>query len=1005
MALYDLKDLNAILARGLKQIEKNIYTSIADLTIKAWITREPVSFENRKSGEERTLKIGDKWGSLFDCAWFLLEGKVPESAKGKNVVLLIDLNGEAMVVDSDGNPVLGLTSGSSVFDTTLGKPVKQVVPFKNPARGGETIALWLDVGNNDLFGNLQNGGKISRANIAICNDEMRSFYYDFHVLFDLMSQLPKDSARYHRIANSLYNALLILKEYTEEEAAEARRILAPELAKKNGDYSLLVSAIGHAHLDLAWLWPIRETIRKGARTFSTVLKMMDMYPEFIFGASQPQLYEWMKEYYPSLYARIKEKIKQGRWEPLGAMWVESDTNLVGGESLVRQFLYGKRFFQKEFGKDIKNLFLPDTFGYTAALPQIMKKCGVEYFLTIKLSWDRFNTYPHHTFKWKGLDGSEVLVHMPPEGTYNSSAAPHAVLKTERQFLDKGVSENCLLVYGIGDGGGGPGMEHLERLAREKNLEGMAPVVQEPVSRFLERIEENRNDYASWSGELYLGVHQGTYTTQGSSKRFNRVMEIALRELEMGAVFAKNFTGLTYPQEKIEKIWKEVLLYQFHDILPGSSITRVYSESLPRYEKMLSQAQEMTDDVIKSVASVCDSSNFEQPIYVYNSLSWERKVWLKVQDKWYRTQLPSIGYTVIEGKDDIPEVPGLTARKELLENDCLRVRFADDGSIISIFDKDENREIIPGGEKGNVLKIYYDDGDAWDFFKDYHKREMGQFILEDAQAYVDGPRAVLVQRRKYKNSSMTQTIVLTAGSNRIDFITEVDWQESNKMLRTSFPVTIHTQESTSEIQFGYIKRPTHQNTSWEVAKFEISAHKWVDLSQKDYGVALLNNSKYGHKVFDNILDLNLIRSPQYPDPEADRTRHEFTYSLLPHPGDFIAGGVIQAGYELNMPVKFLKIEKHSGVLPPSMSFVQLNVENVIVETIKKAEDNNAIIVRLYEAYGMQNTATISFGFKIKEVYLTNMLEEVQKKLELKNNNEINLNFKPFEIHTLQIYVEK
>ncbi|WP_456440521.1 glycoside hydrolase family 38 N-terminal domain-containing protein, partial [Caldithrix abyssi] len=505
MALYDLKDLNAILARGLKQIEKNIYTLIADLTIKAWITKEPVSFENRKTGEERTLKIGDKWGSLFDCGWFLLEGKVPESANGKNVVLLIDLNGEAMVVDNDGNPVLGLTSGSSVFDTTLGKPVKQVVPFKNPARGGETIALWLDVGNNDLFGNLQNGGKISKANIAICNDEMRSLYYDFDVLFDLMSHLPNDSARYHRIANSLYNALLILKEYTEEEAAEARRILAPELAKKNGDYSLLVSAIGHAHLDLAWLWPIRETIRKGARTFSTVLKMMDMYPEFIFGASQPQLYEWMKEYYPSLYARVKEKIKQGRWEPLGAMWVESDTNLVGGESLVRQFLYGKRFFQKEFGKDIKNLFLPDTFGYTAALPQIMKKCGVEYFLTIKLSWDRFNTYPHHTFIWKGLDGSEVLVHMPPEGTYNSSAAPHAVLKTERQFLDKGVSENCLLVYGIGDGGGGPGMEHLERLAREKNLEGMAPVVQEPVSRFLERIEENRDDYPAWSGELYLGV--------------------------------------------------------------------------------------------------------------------------------------------------------------------------------------------------------------------------------------------------------------------------------------------------------------------------------------------------------------------------------------------------------------------------------------------------------------------------------------------------------------------
>ncbi|SHE41180.1 alpha-mannosidase [Caldanaerobius fijiensis DSM 17918] len=979
-----------------------IYEKVAELNIKAWVTPEPVPYEERQKGEEKTLKIGDKWGNLWDCAWFHFTGVVPESLKGKKVVLLIDINGEACIVDENGCPLQGLTNVNSDFDYSLGRPGKRVVPVAERAKGGEIIDIWADAGCNDLFGKYKGNGTIKEAHIAICNEEMRKLYYDFEVLYELMQQLPEDKARHQRILNALNEASMELKNYTEEEAARARSILAVELNKKGGDPSLTISAIGHAHIDLAWLWPIRETIRKGARTFSTALMMMDKYPDYVFGASQPQLYVWIKERYPQLYEKIKKRVAEGRWEPQGAMWVEADTNISGEEALVRQILYGKRFFRSEFNKDIKILWLPDVFGYTGSLPQILKKSGVDYFSTIKLSWSIFNQHPHHTFYWQGIDGSKVLVHMPPEGTYNSSAAPRAIAKAEKEYLDKSVSDNCLLVFGIGDGGGGPGEEHLEYLLREKNLDGIAPVKQEPTIDFFKKLEKNASRYKTWTGELYLERHQGTYTTQARNKRYNRKMEIALRDLEFIAGLAHVLLGYRYPQEEIERIWKEVLLYQFHDILPGSSITRVYNESLERYEILLNKVKELTEEACKAIAGAVDIKASSDPFIVFNTLSWERSDWIKLDGKWIKVILPPMGYMVVDACAETRIEQILSASDKALENDLLRVEFSEDGTIISIYDKENQKEVIPEGCRANRLAVYEDIGDAWDFPINYDEKAPDFFKLVSAKGYIDGPEAILEHEYVYGESRLSQKVILTAGSRRIDFVTKVDWRESGKMLRTSFPVNVFADETTCNIQFGSIKRPTHRNTSWDMAKYEICAHKWVDMSQRDYGVALLNDCKYGHKVYENILDLNLLRSSSYPDPIADRAEHHFTYSLYPHAGDHVAGEVMKMGYELNTPLKAIRVDTkgRQGVLSDVKSFIKVDKDSVIIEAVKKAEDDEDLIVRLYESTGSGVKARIYFDFAVKEVKLVNLLEEHLADVDVKNNS-VELEFKPFEIHTLKV----
>lgn len=989
-----------------------IYTVLSELNIQAWRTPEPVPFAQRQTGEALELKPGDVWGSLFDCAWFHFTGQIPEAAAGKPVVLLLDVNGEMLVFDAQGTPVRGLTNGSSTFDFSLGQPGKRVLPVTESARGDEIIDVWADAGCNDLFGRLRGNGAVNQAAIAVCNETVRGLYYDWEVLLDLLKCLPEDSARHEQILTALNAALWKLAEgWDEPDFQAARDILRPMLEKRGGDPSLNISAIGHAHIDLGWLWPIRESHRKGGRTFATALANLERYPNYVFGASQPQLFQWVKDEYPTLYEKVKQRVKEGRFEPQGAMWVEADTNVSGGEALVRQILLGKRFFKKEFGVNINYLWLPDVFGYSAALPQILKKSGVDYFMTQKLSWNQVNHFPHQSFYWQGIDGSAVLTHMLPEETYNSPALPHSAVKIETNYQDKGVSDHALMLVGIGDGGGGPGEEHLERLERMRNLAGLSPITQEPAACFFERWVKDASRFETWSGELYLERHSGTLTTEAKNKWYNRRMEQGLRDLEWTAIYS----GVAYPRARLEAIWREVLLYQFHDILPGSSIKRVYDESLARYRELYEEVDTAICQNEDCLAQQVDTRGSQNPVVVINTLSWPREEWIQARGHWQKVTVPALGYRAVDMQGETPATAPQASERSL-ENDLLRVQFAENGVITSIYDKAARREVLPEGETANRLVVYHDPGDAWDFPLDYRNQTPRPMRLVSTRASVDGPRAALVQTYCFGYSELTQEIVLTMGSRRLDFYTRTRWREREAMLRTSFPVAIQATEAAYEIQYGHIYRSTNQNTTWDLAKDEVAAHQWADLSERDYGVALLNDSKYGYRIKGNLIDLNLLRSVPYPGENTaltaevpagephpgytDQADHIFNYALLPHPGDLVAGGVIQAAYGFNHPLHILPVDVHPGSRPQEDSFLTVDAPNVIVEAVKQAEDDDSVIVRLYESTHAAVEAQIHFGFPVSSVEETDLMEQPFRPVEVVND-AIHLALKPFEIKTIKI----
>ena len=648
---------------------------------------------------------------------------------------------------------------------------------------------------------------------------------------------------------------------------------------------------------------------------------------------------------------------------------------------MRQLLYGTRFFQDEFGITPNYLWLPDVFGYSAALPQILKKAGVDYFMTQKMSWNQVNKFPHHSFFWQGLDGSQVLTHMLPEETYNSSALPRALHKTETNYFEKGLSDQALLLYGIGDGGGGPGEEHLERLERLGNLAGLPPLKQGWASAFFEvwqkdagPVGHNRR-FPTWVGELYLERHSGTLTTEAKNKWYNRRLEEALRELEFTACLAgvlhpagkhkaaetlPLFPDLTstsqdYPSALLERTWKEVLLYQFHDILPGSSIKRVYDKSLNRYAEMLSEVQAAARRFQDQIAAQTNTSGMASPLICFNSLSWERTEWVKTGDDWLQVTVLPLGYAVLDNTPGLLETPQASADPSCLENEDLCVTFAPDGTIVSVWDKRLNREAVTPGQPANLLRVYADHGDAWDFPLDYASQTPTVMQLVSTEARLDGPRPLITQVYRLGHSQMEIDISLVSrsqGKSWIEFDCQLSWREPRAMLRASFPVNVHADSASFEIQFGTIQRPTHRNTTWDLAKDEVAAHKFADLSQADYGAALLNDSKYGYKVKDGVIDLNLLRSVPYPRPTpgavppppgepdfnfTDQAEHAFRYAFYPHAGDVTQGDVVRAGYEFNHPLEIVAMRKTpadlAAAMPPSASLLQIDTPNVIVEAVK------------------------------------------------------------------------
>lgn len=852
-----------------------------------------------------------------------------------------------------------------------------------------------------------NGGHFEvHASLDTVDLRIEALYYDINVPYLAMLELDAESYDYIQIRDCVDKALMNLDlrhVYSEDfyrSVDDTLEYMKTEFyGKLCGNSESTVSCIGHTHIDVAWLWTVAQTKEKAQRSFSTVINLLKRYKDYVFMSSQPQLYQHVKDNDPELYEKIKQAIKDGGWEPEGAMWLEADTNLISGESLIRQILFGKRFMKEEFGVESKILWLPDVFGYSGALPQILKKSGVDQFFTAKMSWNETNPMPNDTFIWQGIDGSQVFSSIIK--SYVRKLDPQALYSTWKDYKNKSMTNNTLLTCGYGDGGGGTTYDMLENYERLKyGLPGIPKAKMEKAGDFFNRIEKDFRENTKalkktpkWVGEMYLEMHRGTYTSIAKNKKNNRKSELLYLKAETAAVADMVLNGGAYPSETIEKNSINILLNQFHDIIPGSSIKEVYDVTDKEYAVILGEGQQIYDE---KLASLKEQIQTEGGIFVYNPTSFEITDYIQVDGKtYYAEKVPAKGWKVIKAE---AVDCGVTVTDKTIENDVIKVTFNDKYHIVSVYDKVENREVICEGEEANCLQIFEDyprEYDAWEI-TDYYKQKM--WVADDVQKVTlldDGIRV----ERKYQDSTISQDIVLRKGSKRVDFVTTVDWHEDHVLLKAAFPVDIHSPNATYDIQFGNLERPTHSNNSWDAAKFEVCAHKWADLSEGDYGVSILNDCKYGYSVEENVMKISLLKAATYPNPEADRGINQFTYCLYPHKGDFREGKTVVEGYQLNMPLVTEAIGANQGVLPECFSLVSCDKENVVIETIKKAEDDDSVIVRLYDTYNQKTDVTIKAAFDCKEVYLCDMMETKQTRLECVDGC-VKIPVKNFEIVTLK-----
>jgi alpha-mannosidase len=963
------------------------------------------------------IQEGEEWGKTWGSSWFRFYGTIPADWKGNEVAALIDLEAEGCIF-KNGTPWLGLTNKIHWNVTSA----KRLAIISENAKGREDVFFLVEGGANGLFGAGQESYRLQQAELCLIDRKAWQLYYDLEAIASLIAKLPTRSPRRQkliRITNDAINLFADGKGIKDTLKLTSKLLVVP--AYKS---SIDVFSIGHAHLDLGWLWPVRETRRKAGRTFATALRMMEEYPEYKFGASQAQLYEWVKEDYPQLYEQIKQRIAEGRWECQGAMWVEPDMNLIGGEAMVRQCLYGKKYWKKEFDQDIDHLWLPDVFGYSAALPQILKKSGVDYFMTQKISWNETNIFPHHTFNWEGIDGTRIATHFLPTNDYNCSNLPKQLLESEERFAQSDVANEFLNLYGIGDGGGGPGRIHIELGKRQQNTEGAVKFKFATSTDYFKKLGRTpKEKLPVWKGELYLELHRGTYTTQALMKKYNRQLELTLRDVEfLGAITGK------LDKANIDRIWKNTLLNQFHDILPGSSIKWVYEDAHALSEMNLRTLRKMQNDLLADLCAPAIAKQQDYHYQIYNTLSWCRRDVITLQlpdadENWLAydhlgNQIPAtVKQNLLLAEVDVPALGYSTIRlqkvdmqpknsrkmklsENLLENNLLRVEFDEQGAITSIFDKELHREML--SDAANQILLYEDkpnDWGAWDVNHYYRETQPEQAKLTGISLIEhDYLWAALALEFTIGNSTLSQVISLKNNSRLLECWTSVNWNEKDKMLRVRAVPDIRTDHASFEIQYGNVTRATHNNTTWEQAKFEVCAHRYADLSQSDCGFAIINDCKYGHYVKDNVMELTLLRSPQYPDNTADIGQHTFRYGLLPHAGDLKHSPVLHRAHEFNSELIVHKIV--ALPLELAKSYFSIEGKNVKIETVKPAENGDGIILRLYEYYGTQTEIKLKADSKWQKFIETNLLEDDQHILS-KNACETGLGFEPFEIRTFRI----
>ena len=790
--------------------------------------------------------------------------------------------------------------------------------------------------------------------------------------------------------------------------AETRRILAKALERPGETPRRTHLAVGNSHLDTAWLWPLRETRRKAARTFSTACTFLDREPDYRFVASQAQQFAWIRDDHPGLWDRIRAHVDAGRFGLVGSTWVEPDCNVPSGESLVRQIVHGKRFFREAFGVDSPGLWLPDTFGYSAAMPQILAQAGIGWFMTQKISWNEVNRFPHHTFWWEGIDGTRVFTHLPPADTYTGDFSVPNLLHGERNFEQRDTLDLSLYLYGHGDGGGGPDVDMLERARRLADLEGFGRVELTTAADAMDRIraEGEAAGLPVWSGELYLEKHRGTYTTHGEVKRANRELEGALRDAELWSSAAARLTDATVPVEELDQAWKTLLLHQFHDIIPGSSIHWVYDDTAADHASVRAITDRIRGEALAALASGVDVGAADRPVLVANSLAWPRDEVVEIDGSLRRVTVPACGWSVVDlAESPADDHPPLTFGAGWADNGILRVEWDGDGLLRSVHHHPTGREAVAPGAAANLLQLMEDrpaEWDAWDidrtaFDTAVDLTEADSVELIESTASRVGLRVV----RSFGASRIEQLVRLTRGSGRLEIRCQVDWHEDHKLLKVAFPLDVRSSVARHEIQFGHVERPTHANTSWDEARFETCAHTWVDLSDGEFGVALLNDSKYGHDVSGNVLRLSLLRAPTWPDPVADRGHHRFAYALYPHAGLPTTGGVIAEAHAFNTPLQVVAVEGSGGVLPAEHSVVAPDDPGVVVTAVKQADDGDGTIVRLHEAFGSPRR----LGLRIPGASTAERVDLLEQPTDggpvTVREGVLDLALRPFELCTLRV----
>jgi alpha-mannosidase len=962
------RTLRQVLPRGRRHP-----TAPVDLTAHH-VHGEPIPYDEAVIRPFAPIRVGDPWGAAWDTTWFQVSGRVPEDWAGQDVALVVRLGygggtgfGAEALVWRDGEPIQAITPNHDEVPVDGPEFTLFIEAAANPpVRRLDPAPMYLpDPGGNPLF-------HLAACHLAVVRREVEALWEDWSVLLELHDQLAESEPRRAQILRALERAGSALDpDDLDGTAGGARAILRPLLERPAHASAHRYLAVGNAHIDSAWLWPVRETRRKVARTFSTALDLMERYPEYRFTASQAQQLAWIRADYPGLYDRIRKKVAQGQFEVVGSMWVEADCNLPSGESLVRQVVHGKRFFSDEMDVETRSLWLPDVFGYPANLPQILALAGVRWFLTQKMSWNQVNRFPYHTFWWQGIDGTRVLSHFPPADTYVGDLSMGQLAYGVANFSQKELCDTSMYLYGWGNGGGGPTRHMLERARRLSDLEGAPRVRPVTSDDAFEAIEADAplDELPVWAGELYLEIHRGTYTTHAEAKLTNRRQELALRDAELWSAAAESLGALAggYPVDELDGAWKMLLLNQFHDIIPGSSIHWVYQDTARDHAAVAATTGRLVDAALGGLAARVLAPGRVRPALVANPLSWARREVVVVAGRPVLVDAPACGWSVHD-LGAHPELPAgvhpVEVRDGSMSNGILRVAWDGDGLLTSVLHLPSGREALAPGSRGNVLQVHDDrpiEYDAWDIDAAAFDAAVDLNAAEEVAVTETGPlRGVVRILRRFRSSTIEQHLVLRAGSPTLEVRTVTDWQEPKTLLKVAFPVAVHSPRASFEVQFGHLERPTHQNTTWEQARFEVCAHTWADLSETGFGVALLNDCKYGYDVRDNVLRLSLLRTPTWPDPVADVGHHELMYALMPHAGDLAAGGVVATAHALNSPLRVVPIGAAAASgqeAPASFSAVTVDDPGAVVTAVKRPYRGHGVVVRLYEAFGGARTVRV------------------------------------------------